>query len=1275
MAVRNLINEFGLTLMVWNCYSIYSNIIEFKNYIHINKPHIICLTETWLKLIDKFKISGYKVYRKDRFGKGGGVAILVCNTIKSQIHDTFKYYNDGVLETLVVQVHIRKIWTDICVMYNPCKLVSQNEFLFYFDNLSDNSIICGDQNAHHPLWAIDSGPRSPLNPTGTNLANAFIQNTSFALLTPPGTPTYLNKKHKVQSTIDLVFGSGMFSHSDKVQPENMLGSDHYPIVYCFNYTPAKLDSSAPKTWNFGKLDWTEWRKKLVENFKVDNNDKDLLKVSQIIEDTTKECTSIGSKIIKPKQHKPFWTPECSYYIALRRKAQRKYERFPSDENKTALNKQTAIVKRFMIKKKREKWQEFCNNLNYQVPVSRVWRFFRTLNGNPNFDSSYPLKTQQNQQCFDNLETANLFADHYSDTFNSNLVVEDSERKSIELRVAVQLSLDADYNSDFRIHELKYAIESININSAMGADLIHNRFFSNFPIGLLCELLAAINLSWKTANIPSQFKLSTLIPILKVGKDATKCASYRPISLLSCFSKLIEKLVYSRLYSFLENKNCLPMFQCGFRRNHSCVDILIYLEHFIQLALRSKKVLLIVFFDIEKAFDNASHLQILYNLLQLGIKGRMLTWLTDFFTNRTSNVRIGNNFSDVFPMVNGVPQGSILSPLLFSVLMMGLPTFDQSHVLQYADDLSIFTVDDSLDSAVDRIQDSISRLNSWLHRIGLNINEGKTNFMIFTRKKITRVPNISLNNTNLNFVTSFKFLGVFLDGPTLTWNKHVSYLVNKSTQSLNVMKSLASTKWGAHRNMLILFYQSYIRSKIIYATQVYSSASKSILSRLDIVQNNAIRIITGLRRSTPIPALHFESNLLSLELVTKMFVLRYYYRITSLPSNHILKQLFINQRFIIDNYSWETLSHKSPFMKRALRLCDEYDLPLNLDNEDFARFILPPWFDPNDFINTIFIQMKKSDMGEEEVHQIFSFLNFADFENYVKIYTDGSKQANGSVGAAIYVDDISATFSWRLDSNHSILSAELFAILQGISFASKNFKNQNIVIFTDSLSSLLCIQNPDRKMFNKLICAILRQINLFLISNIKIVLQWIPSHKGIAGNNIADQVAKSACSYENVTNISIAYNDLVKLVSDRIIKARFDIWNLTKNSLHFYKSVPDLKKFEWVSLNNRSYDVLLARFRSGCVDLNYFLFNIKKRDNPFCDHCVGEKETVEHFVLQCPYYNGARSTLISKLNCLNINPVNVNLQTLLTGGSFSNKIRIKILQSFIDYIKESGRLDI
>ena len=575
MAVGDLYKNFGLSIMVWNCYSIFSNLIEFKKFIFDSKPDVICLCETWLKLKDILRIQGYKVFRNDRFGKGGGVAIMVSDILLSRNKEKFSYYDGGVLEALVIQIHVKSLWIDLCVMYNPCKVVSQNEFMYYFDHLSVNSIVCGDQNAHHPMWATALNTRSNMNSTGSNLFDALTQNTTFTLLTPPGTPTYFNKNRNIKSTIDLVFGSGIFSSCDKVHVGNLLGSDHYPVSYCFDYSPTHVDKFTPNKWNFSRLNWKDWKSKLTSNFSNSEADKDIIQITKLIEETTKELTSLSSKKIRPKQYKPFWSPECSYYIALRRKAQKKYEKFPSAENKKALNRQSAIVKRFLLGKKREKWQEFCNGLNYLVPISRVWRFFRSMNGSPNFDFEYPVKAQANLSLINDIEIANHFAEHYSDTFNRYPTIVDSKRKSTEIRIAIQLNFDSDFNSDFHLHELKNAIGSLNINSAMGADFIHNQFFYNFPTVLLGKLLHAINQSWRTGDIPSQLKLSTLLPILKSGKDATVVDSYRPISLLSCFSKLIEKLVSSRLYSFAENRRNIPIYQSGFRKNHSCIDKLIY----------------------------------------------------------------------------------------------------------------------------------------------------------------------------------------------------------------------------------------------------------------------------------------------------------------------------------------------------------------------------------------------------------------------------------------------------------------------------------------------------------------------------------------------------------------------------------------------------------------------------------------------------------------------------------------------------------------------------
>ena len=1059
MILQNLSSNYKLLILVWNCRSLKTNNIEFKKFINQSKPHIICLCETWLKLSDRINIPEYNIYRKDRFGKGGGIAILVKKTIHSRNYNNYKYFDGGMLEALVIQVKINNSWADICSLYNPCKNISNTELSHYFDSLSQNALICGDFNAHHPIWSPNTNNRTRLNPTGSALADVVLNNTHFTLLTPPETPTHFNKQYSLKSTIDLAFGSGIFNSSENVHVAELIGTDHYPIIYCFDYIPDKSIKFTPLKWNLGKINWDDWKSKLTTIFNSTNQESNINNFKNIIIEATKHFTDLESKQIKFKHHKPFWSPECSYHIALRRKAQKKYERFPTIVNKTALNRQTAITKRFLLKKKREKWHEYCSSLDHDTPTSRVWRFFKMMMGRPSFDFSYPILDNGIPIHNDEL-IANTFANFYHKIFNQHSKIRDIERKKTEIHVASSLNHNVEYNQDFNIDELKTVITSLKENSAMGQDTIHNTFFKHFPDKLLENLLQAINKIWKTGNSPQQFKQSTLLPILKNGKDPTVVESYRPISLISCFAKMTEKLVYKRLYTYAENNNRLPNFQCGFRKQHSCTDLLVYLEHFIQITLRTQKVLIIVYFDIEKAFDNASPLQILHNLLQIGIKGRMLNWLTDFFSNREFNVRIGNKFSDSKSMNTGVPQGSILSPLLFSILQSDLPNMEDTHILQYADDVSIFVMDNSIESAVRKLQNSIDTLSDWYRNIGLNINQNKTNFMVFTRKKIARIPTLTLNNANIQFVTSTKFLGVYLDGPILTWNTHIKYLVNSSFQKLNIMKSLTSTKWGAHRNLMTTFYTSYIKSRITYGVQAFSSASQTILSKLEVIQNSAIRIITGLRKSTPIPTIQFESSILPMNTVLNMYVIKYFYKILSLPKNHIIHKLFRDQLDEIQMLSWDTLTHKTPLLKRAINICNKFSLPLDLlRNNDykFNRFLPPPWFSFEKVVSTVFIQAKKQDVNEEQAIQIFNFIKNTTYEHYTKIYTDGSKQVNGTVGSAIYVDDITSTFSWKLDAQHTIVTAELFAIYQGIVFTRRNLREDKIVIFSDSLSALTMIK--------------------------------------------------------------------------------------------------------------------------------------------------------------------------------------------------------------------------
>ena len=270
MVVYEILKSFGFILLLWNCRSILSNIEEFKKLIEENNPDVICLTETWLFVTSKFKLKNYKIYRNDRFGvncirRGGGVAVLIKETLNSRLYNNFPIYNDGLLENITVEVKLNKIWCKITTIYNPCRNIEENEFNHYFNNLGQNSIFAGDFNGHHSVWSNFSNVS---NFTGKSLASSLTKNSTFNILTPKGTTTHFNKSRgMLKSTIDLVFGSGQFSLVDFVQVTHPVGSsDHFPVFYCFKRSSHIEFQSSPLSWNFNKINWEIWSLALERKF-------------------------------------------------------------------------------------------------------------------------------------------------------------------------------------------------------------------------------------------------------------------------------------------------------------------------------------------------------------------------------------------------------------------------------------------------------------------------------------------------------------------------------------------------------------------------------------------------------------------------------------------------------------------------------------------------------------------------------------------------------------------------------------------------------------------------------------------------------------------------------------------------------------------------------------------------------------------------------------------------------------------------------------------------
>ena len=191
----------------------------------------------------------------------------------------------------------------------------------------------------------------------------------------------------------------------------------------------------------------------------------------------------------------------------------------------------------------------------------------------------------------------------------------------------------------------------------------------------------------------------------------------------------------------------------------------------------------------------------------------------------------------------------------------------------------------------------------------------------------------------------------------------------------------------------------------------------------------------------------------------------------------------------------------------------------------------------------------------------------------------------------------------------------------------------------------------------------------------LVLQWIPSHCGIVGNDVVDLAAKNACSYNEITILPLMFRDSMNLFNKKISNKKIERWQTIKDTLKFSKSVPDINSWEWLSLNKRSYDVLLARLRSGSTDLNDHLYKIKLETSPFWKFCTNKNETVEHYVFDCTKYKDYRKLLFDELNKLKISQNRINLHLLLTGGEGKSKDKLKILRLFINYVKSTERFNI
>ena len=450
------------------------------------------------------------------------------------------------------------------------------------------------------------------------------------------------------------------------------------------------------------------------------------------------------------------------------------------------------------------------------------------------------------------DIANCFTQHFENTFS------DYSDPNFDVTFKEQIDLfinNFDFKSNtsetihFDIIKVKKVIASLRTDKAYGEDKVHNHLLKHLPDNAIYLMVLLFEKSVNSGIVPKAWKHAIISVIPKPNKDPTKTRSYRPISLLSCLGKVLERLINEDFNKYLESKNILIKEQSGFRKNHLTTDNLTRLCLDIKdlNAQRKHKVLLAIFLDIEKCFDRIWINRLKYKILNSGYNNKISNWLCNFLTNRTLGVKINNFISCSCPITAGVPQGAILSPTLYNLYSSDLPRNEillkNTKISAYADDLSLYNLAPKHTHYLARIklQESVDILSKWANKWRIKLNPIKCTTIQFSKPVSDEhyyMP-IQINGEYIPKSNFAKFLGLYIN-ENCNWANHVNNLTAKSTSIINGLK-LAKAK-GVRADIILAMYTTFIKSIFSYAAPAWSQLfTKSQQLSLERVQNKAIKI--------------------------------------------------------------------------------------------------------------------------------------------------------------------------------------------------------------------------------------------------------------------------------------------------------------------------------------------------------------------------------------------------------------------------------------------------
>ena len=548
--------------------------------------------------------------------------------------------------------------------------------------------------------------------------------------------------------------------------------------------------------------WANWSKRFL----------------QIMED----C--IPQSVVRSRRNLPWLTKSITQAIRRRNMLFRTFKRTSSP---TANQKFRAARNRVVAMLRLSK-AKFFRSLQTLKP-KEFWKAVKLLNKQ---ESSVPTLSSNGNDVSDDREKAHLLNNYFYECFN---------KRSSPVLNNLQSLPSQDFPSDLLCDEAEIfdLIVNMDPSKSTGPDGISVRMLRGTAVAAVTSLSKLFNKSLTSGKFPQAWKMARVVPVPKAG-DTSSVSNYRPISILSVVSKLLEKHIHRLLFDHLCNKYPLSSRQWGFLPGRSATSALLSVTHDWLEQLEQGKEVCSIFFDLRKAFDSVPHCLLLQKLCEIGTNPYIVQWTRSYLTDRTQIVVVGGEQSPAVPVISGVPQGSVLGPLLFTIFINDVihQVSPGSAMSLFADDMALYrpirTTDD-----YHVLQSDITAIVDWINNLLLSLQPAKCCFMMLSRKKRPGpTPTLMIGDTPLACVSSVKYLGVQLT-PDLSWSPHVSDICKKARRLIGLLYRRFYK--NTDTSTLLHLFKTFVRPHLEYCSTVWDPHLLGDIEALEKVQRFGLRM--------------------------------------------------------------------------------------------------------------------------------------------------------------------------------------------------------------------------------------------------------------------------------------------------------------------------------------------------------------------------------------------------------------------------------------------------